>query len=91
MKPKTEKICESFLLSPLNQNVMNTHEMSMVRGGRRLCGPGQVRESDIEVPDLNFTGPGGVKEDDLEQPDLNSTLSRGIGNPTRMAARIFGI
>lgn len=69
---------------------MNTQEMLMVRGGRRLCGPGQVRESDIEVPDLTYGGPGGVKESDVEQPDLTSTLSRGMGHPSRMAARIFG-
>lgn len=63
---------------------LSYHEMSNIRGGRRLWDPGDTVADDIDIPDITAApDPGDTVADDIDMPDI--TLSPVRQN--RMATR----
>ena len=70
---------------PAGSHQLSFHEMSNIRGGRRLWDPGDNVADDIEMPDLTAApDPGDTVADDIDMPDI--TLSPVRHN--RLAARV---
>lgn len=77
------------LLTKFNQ--LSPEELLLIRGGRRLFGPGDTVADDIDMPDItNLPGPGDTVADDIDMPDItlsNMPMRRFGGTVTQI--RIF--